>query len=248
LIVDEVLAVGDAQFQKKCLGKMEDVSGEGRTVIFVSHQMDAIQRLCSSCIWLSSGELLKYDSARSVIHEYSSTGIQQTKPDVRIDISKVRRTSGNKEAFFSAIKYSVSNSVSDRSLYPDCPLSCELEIESNSDRIIRSIGVSIYDVSGPKLINFDTATQGQEFPIKKGTNKFEFSIESLHLKPGSYTLGLWLANPMGDTYDYIENAIQLDIISDKRGTFGSELKSGLSANSDGVVTAKCKITQYIHAY
>ena len=57
LIVDEVLAVGDAEFQKKCLGKMEDVSQSGRTVLFVSHNMDAISRLCASCLYLVKGRL-----------------------------------------------------------------------------------------------------------------------------------------------------------------------------------------------
>src|SRR2546427_6570522 len=58
LIIDEVLAVGDATFQKKCLGKMRDVTREGRTVLFVSHNMAAIQGLCSKCYLLSSGQLV----------------------------------------------------------------------------------------------------------------------------------------------------------------------------------------------
>ena len=57
LLVDEVLAVGDAAFQKKCLGKMDDVAGEGRTVLFVSHNLSAVQRLCRSAVLLSRGEV-----------------------------------------------------------------------------------------------------------------------------------------------------------------------------------------------
>jgi lipopolysaccharide transport system ATP-binding protein len=71
LIVDEVLAVGDAEFQKKCLGKMDDVSKAGRTVIFVSHQMSAIERLCSRVILLRSGNLVKDTSnVRSAVTSY----------------------------------------------------------------------------------------------------------------------------------------------------------------------------------
>lgn len=58
LIVDEVLAVGDAEFQAKCLGKMKDVSGQGRTILFVSHNMDAIERLCNKCVYLQNGRLI----------------------------------------------------------------------------------------------------------------------------------------------------------------------------------------------
>src|SRR5213594_1676452 len=70
LIVDEVLAVGDAGFQKKCLGKMQDVSKAGRTVLFVSHNMAAIQGLCSKCYLLSRGRLIAEGSPRSIVEQY----------------------------------------------------------------------------------------------------------------------------------------------------------------------------------
>jgi len=70
LIVDEVLAVGDAAFQKKCLGKMEDVAKGGRTVIFVSHQMNALRKLCTSCIWLESGRVRTIGATNLIIGEY----------------------------------------------------------------------------------------------------------------------------------------------------------------------------------
>lgn len=70
LVVDEVLAVGDTQFQKKCLGKMEDVANQGRTVLFVSHNMGAINSLCEKSILLTKGTLLKYASTFEVMHEY----------------------------------------------------------------------------------------------------------------------------------------------------------------------------------
>jgi ABC-type polysaccharide/polyol phosphate transport system ATPase subunit len=71
LVVDEVLAVGDAQFQKKCLGKMEDVSrNEGRTILFVSHQMDAIEALTNQVIYLKNGSISKIGNSKKIIHEY----------------------------------------------------------------------------------------------------------------------------------------------------------------------------------
>jgi len=71
LIVDEVLAVGDAEFQKKCLGKMRDVSGkEGRTVLFVSHNMDAVMRLCTHAILLKNGNIQGYDNTNNIVDTY----------------------------------------------------------------------------------------------------------------------------------------------------------------------------------
>lgn len=73
LIVDEVLAVGDAEFQKKCLGKMKDVSSEGRTVLFVSHNMEAIQKLCNKGIYLRKGNLVTHGEINEVVNEYVNT-------------------------------------------------------------------------------------------------------------------------------------------------------------------------------
>lgn len=77
LLVDEVLAVGDIQFQKKCLGKMEKVASEGRTVIFVSHNMEAIQRLCQRTILLSEGRVLQDGSTSEVIKKYLQIGLKE---------------------------------------------------------------------------------------------------------------------------------------------------------------------------
>src|SRR6476620_9286210 len=72
LIVDEVLAVGDAEFQKKCLGKMKDVSGQGRTVLFVSHNMTAINSLCSRCVYLKNGRMISSGNTVQIVNEYLS--------------------------------------------------------------------------------------------------------------------------------------------------------------------------------
>ena len=74
LVVDEVLAVGDAQFQKKCLGKMSEVARHGRTVLFVSHNMVAIQALCTRCLWLNQGQLLGCGPTTDVVRNYLKAG------------------------------------------------------------------------------------------------------------------------------------------------------------------------------
>jgi lipopolysaccharide transport system ATP-binding protein len=89
LIVDEVLAVGDAQFQRKCLGKMDDVSKkEGRTVLFVSHNMDVVANLCNKSIYLKRGELVMYDETRMVIDSYLKDNKNIEKSNIEIDLQK----------------------------------------------------------------------------------------------------------------------------------------------------------------
>lgn len=77
LIVDEVLAVGDAEFQKKCLGKMKDVSGQGRTVLFVSHNMTAVKQLCTSCLFLANGTMIESGSPAKIIDKYLFEGMDK---------------------------------------------------------------------------------------------------------------------------------------------------------------------------
>lgn len=76
LMIDEVLAVGDAAFQKKCLGKMGDVAKEGRTVLFVSHNMSAVQALCNNVIWLNQGQVHDIGSAGTIVKDYMSTAVE----------------------------------------------------------------------------------------------------------------------------------------------------------------------------
>ena len=80
LLVDEVLAVGDAQFQKKCLGKMGDVAKEGRTVLFVSHNMVAMQTLCSRAIWINEGTDGK-GAVNQIVTDYLRVGFLEDGPD-----------------------------------------------------------------------------------------------------------------------------------------------------------------------
>ena len=88
LIVDEVLAVGDAAFQKKCLGKLQDVAGQdGRTVLFVSHNLNSILRLCSRALWLDAGSLREMGRPADIVHAYS----QQRSADSRVILLSERR-------------------------------------------------------------------------------------------------------------------------------------------------------------
>jgi lipopolysaccharide transport system ATP-binding protein len=111
LIVDEVLAVGDAEFQKKCLGKMKDVAGEGRTVLFVSHNMAAVRELCHSAIYLKNGCLVSQGTSKSIVAEYyASSGSQgqisvpepsaEMKNDVYVESALIEDLDGNPRIHF----------------------------------------------------------------------------------------------------------------------------------------------------
>ena len=243
LIVDEVLAVGDAQFQKKCLGKMQDVSKEGgRTVLFVSHNMDAIQRLCSYCVMLESGQLIGHGDTANVVKGYLSSNSCKASPNKWIDLSPVSRK-GTGEARFVAVQYSSLNAATAFQPYSNGPLEFLLAIESNSPRSIGSLAITLYHQSGTKLVNADTISLGEVINLRKGRNVVRVRIEKLHLNPGIYPFSLWLADPISSNYskqgifDYFEAAFEIEVVN----LVSEEL--GMRPIGDGTVTSQFKILE-----
>lgn len=182
LIVDEVLAVGDAEFQKKCLGKMGDVSkGEGRTVLFVSHNMASVQNLCEKGLLLENGVLKDANSTTSIIERYlqsNSENIIDYLPDEKEDL----------EIF--SIKF---NDISGRNI--DLLLSgqyveIEIEYQNNTNEEI-SIALGFYDYYDNSLILCNSRLKNIFFK-QIGRNKAKLIINKFPLLKGNYYLNLEL--------------------------------------------------------
>ena len=114
LLVDEVLAVGDTEFQKKCFGKISMVAKEGRTILFVSHNMNAILRLCSKCVLLANGKITAYGNTADIVSKYLAADELDNLPSTWIDSSSMFHT-GTGEVRVEAIRFAsddqTSNSV-----------------------------------------------------------------------------------------------------------------------------------------
>jgi ABC-type polysaccharide/polyol phosphate transport system ATPase subunit len=220
LIVDEVLAVGDIQFQKKCLGKMQDVArSDGRTVLFVSHNMDAVKRLCSKCLLLEDGQLTYIGTSAEVVAHYLShiSSPYEAPPDTWIDISKAKRT-GTGEVRFTALRYTSHDSLLSGQPYSTGPLEFMLELESDASRSLGSLAVSLCDPQGNRLINADSVLVDRVFNLRRGRNLVRLRIKNLYLNPGVYKIGLWLADPIrarseNSPYDYIETAFEIEVVN-----------------------------------
>jgi lipopolysaccharide transport system ATP-binding protein len=215
LIVDEVLAVGDISFQKKCLGKMQDISnGEGRTVIFVSHNMDAIQRLCTDCIMFEQGRLVSDGSPAKIIPRYLlSNNFCQALPNQWIDVSKKTRI-GTGEARFVAVQYSSLNEVVEFQPFSCGTLEFLLDIESNLSSSFGGLAVAIFNQAGTILVNADIAFLGQTISLRRGNNIVQLRIHELYLRPGIYVVGLWLDRTgTGEMpIDSVESAFEIEVI------------------------------------
>jgi lipopolysaccharide transport system ATP-binding protein len=242
LIVDEVLAVGDVEFQQKCLGKMQDLSkNSGRTVLFVSHNMDAIQRLCTKSALLENGRIVAFGDTAPVIGRYLSRNRCEIRPAEWMDVSDVQRR-GTGEARFASVRYSSNEMAVGYHAFSNGPLEFSLAIAAKTDMTVKSLAVTLYNSSGTKLVNADTISLGHVITLAKGRNLVRLRIKQLYLNPGVYILGLWLANPIdantgGAPFDYIDSAFEIEVVSLKSGEFGC------AAGDDGAVTCRFEIGQ-----
>jgi ABC-type polysaccharide/polyol phosphate transport system ATPase subunit len=235
LLIDEVLAVGDVAFQKKSLGKMEDVSQQGRTVIFVSHNMNALQRLCPNSILLNHGRLIIQASTNEVVEQYLSTSsTTSTKPNAPIDLRNQKRD-GTKKVQFESLVYTADNSSLAFHPYTNGPLIVSVDLFAESDCSVGSIAVIIFDRYGTKLVNADTMSLGWSLDLTKGINTIRFQLDQLHLNPGLYTIGLWAADPPVEVYDYLKSAAMFEVVETE--------DNKIRVHSDGIVSVNFQITR-----
>jgi lipopolysaccharide transport system ATP-binding protein len=234
LIVDEVLAVGDIQFQKKCLGKMQNVSqGEGRTVLFVSHNMDAIERLCSQSILFQKGYLTDYGNTNQVVTRYLSSNSPQNAsiPNRSFDLRKVPR-SGTGKARFVEVQYSSLNEEISFQPYSDGPLEFLLTIESDVSMTVNSLAVDICNQAGTVLVNADICIYGEIVNLDQGKNVVRLKIGKLHLHPGTYAVGLYLSQKKVQIFDHMEFAFEIDIINFNPEKFVNEPSGPVTCQFD----------------
>lgn len=192
LVVDEVLAVGDEAFQKKCLGKMEDVAHGGRTVLFVSHNMNAISSLCNRCVLIDKGTVIRDGDATEITSFYQSSFY--TLAENTTDLSEIERY-GTGKARFTSIKVTpFSRDHTHRPyLVTGNDLKIELDITAFADIRSANVAVIIYDSKGFRLIDANTAIQNNFLNLDQGhTARVEFQLQNLLLKPGNYLIGLWI--------------------------------------------------------
>ena len=211
LVVDEVLAVGDAEFQKKCLAKMSQVSSEGRTILFVSHDLSAVQRMCPRSLLLQSGQLIGDGPTENILRSYLALSPEAPEPCKRIELSGAQR-SGTHEVQINAVQFRSDDAAIEFRPYPDGPLDLDLDLVSNGKITVGSLGISLHDQQGARLLSADTLSLGVVTEIQPGRNTVRLRIEALHLNPGVYYVTLWASGRQGRrVFDRIESAFALHV-------------------------------------
>jgi lipopolysaccharide transport system ATP-binding protein len=206
LLVDEVLAVGDAAFQKKCLGKMGDVASEGRTVLFVSHNMGAIRNLCNKCMLIEKGTLTRYGESNDIIDAYLL--------EDSLSISSIRQFTKPKdyETWIESVKFFSDGKLNPYVKYGD---DIYVEIEFKSTKSIRrpGVGLAIVNSRGENIINTNNIyLPSPEFPQGVTHGRVRYKLGKVPLMTGRYTLTLWLGENARANHQRIDRAISFEVM------------------------------------
>jgi lipopolysaccharide transport system ATP-binding protein len=220
LIVDEVLAVGDAAFQRKCLGKMETVAGEGRTVLFVSHQMDAVQRLCNVGLLLEKGRLVNAGQMSRVVSSYLNSN---SSSQARIELSNEPGTDAS--AVYIQLEELEGTAVNEVPVGRPWQARIGFTIQRPLKEFVIALGTStMFDLP-------ITTTWSHPQEILPGQYEAVFINDGLHLTSGQYKLVIGLSMG-GRTIQYIPDRATITISEISTLQEGNivNLKSGLLLN------------------
>ena len=210
LLVDEVLAVGDAGFQKKCLDTMEDLRSGGRTVIFVSHNMAAVENLCTRCVWIDGGRVREDGDPRTVIQSYMATfaDAQQASSD----LSTITHRHGNGEARFTSIELLNKARLFQPVTRSGDSLVVRLHYDTNKAIPHPDFVVRLHSEMGTLITETGTWHHGIDIlEMPQGKGYVDLEIDNLNLLPASYYLSLLLGSGEGILYDGVEHCLKLQI-------------------------------------
>ena len=207
LLVDEVLAVGDADFQRKCLGKMRDVvDDEGRTIVFVSHNLSAIQRLCERSIWMNDGKVAADGQSRDVVGAYLKQVGSHQHGGVAIVGDDVPRV-GTGDARLRRVELATVDGDPLESVLLGQPFALRLHFEvlRPLDEGVVELGLSGAD--GTRVVTVQNIDRGgQALALRPGPWTIEARIETT-LLPGDFTVDVGFHRRNGLTWDYVEQAL-----------------------------------------
>jgi lipopolysaccharide transport system ATP-binding protein len=209
LFVDEVLAVGDIGFQKKCLGTMRELGDGGRTVVFVSHNMAAVENLCKRTIWIADGRVKQDGDTKEVIRAYLNSFVVEE--NHKLDLGAIRERSGTGAVRFSKMEYLNADDDGRHVVHSGDALTVRLHYECQRDIPDLHFGLRIFSNLGVLITEVTTWATNQEFRLApKGRGNIDVEIDFLNLMPGSYYVGVWAAS-FGEWHDVLDNVVKLDV-------------------------------------
>jgi lipopolysaccharide transport system ATP-binding protein len=210
LVVDEVLAVGDAAFQQKCLGKMGDVAREGRTVLFISHNMAAIKSLCSRAILLKAGHVARDGSVDDVVETYLTEGTRGLQNGIIPDDAP---RMGTGEARIRSLQLTDLSGREVSTTYLGQAFRVELSLQAQHDIEDSVVEVSIAALDGTHIVHANTAEAGGP-PLHFAKGFHSLAVEmKIVLLPRRYSLVVGIHRIDGTTLDFVERALDFTVLN-----------------------------------
>ena len=211
LIVDEVLAVGDAEFQRKCLGKMGEVSGEGRTVLLVSHNMSAISSLATRCMWLDKGRIRDLGAPSEVVSAYLSEGHESVEPGYA-DLTDPKLRHGipkqiQREILFESIRLVDGDDRTTGVFFEHEPMRIVLGLQSRIAASRLEVLCKVLSLEGALVFTLTSGLLEEE--IEPGPVELAIDIPSLPLRRGNFSIDLYLITHHAQ--DFLTGAIEFEV-------------------------------------
>ena len=222
LVVDEVLAVGDAEFQKKAIGKMQDISkGDGRTVLFVSHNMVSVQQLCTRCLLIENGRIKSEGPTQEIIEEYLQLN------DASEEFSREEELA-SKAVFISNLYLITKNNI--RSNKVQCGQEFNLIIEISAKQSLNNmnIEIGIDGDRGERLFYLSNKLIDKNLALSEGENNVQVNVKKLPLLPSKYGVTVRLSDDNGDELDRVHNNFKFQVEDGdfyNTGKFNSSLRT-----------------------
>jgi lipopolysaccharide transport system ATP-binding protein len=210
LVVDEVLAVGDAAFQKKCLATMGNLRARARTVLFVSHNLAAVENLCQRCIWIDGGQIRMDGEARQVIRDYMEMMAGESG---QVDLDNAENRRGNGKIRFRTVEFLSPGGTTQRVIRAGDPVVIRFHFTVNEPIPSSSLGFRMYTDMGTLVTETSTWHHGLHVPLMEtGDAYLDLEIEYLNLMAGRYALSLWATDDGGSVvYDNVEYGVTLEV-------------------------------------
>ncbi|MHB9098292.1 MAG: ABC transporter ATP-binding protein [Syntrophales bacterium] len=223
LVVDEVLAVGDAAFQKKCSGKMGHVAQEGRTVLFVSHNMDAIEALCSRCVVLKNGEVFVDADVQFAVAQYLESGQEIAK---NVDLSKRTDRQGTGEIRCNRFRVIDENGKECEVITSGKRYTFEIECINHSDAKIEGIifSLDMYDEKDNKVMLLRSNFENKAYSLVPGRSCVRCVVKDFPYTNGNYSFSIYISRRDADVLDFITNVGNIQISG---GNFFNNGSNGL---------------------
>jgi lipopolysaccharide transport system ATP-binding protein len=209
LIVDEVLAVGDTEFQKKCLGKMDEVSRrDGRTILVVSHNMGVVTSLCPNAIWLENGSILRRGDARTVIADYHTRLMPKHDRIIHFAVTPRVHSGDDDRLRLQSLEW-----LSDLPLRHGEPVKARIRFETRAPVSAVTVGIGFSNLEGTRLLTYDADFENGFRPDLPSPGEYavDVVIDALPIAPDVYNLDVGCRSGDFHALDYVPACSQLDV-------------------------------------